>query len=245
MNSSILRPAFTQRLGQKLAEGASILLTGTEAQGSTRLLDDLSTFDMHLISIDFHTISSFTQFMETWSEQLFLPEKEEDPTLIVEAMKIQGGNWWFLWNHLSEIPLKNGQQKELMISALQDISLVPTLGFLGVSENSAGLEDWPLEEQKLPPLSYSRVKEEFHRHWPEKQLPQKIINKAFSHSHPYLFTQFLILKLQDQMPNHESMEDKLVKWEIEFNDQIGIATLSINKTPLTWWQRFFRLFREK
>ncbi len=244
--SPYLRPMFTQRIAQRLADGDTIIIIGDEKQGAKRLLDDLSTFDVHLIRIDFPSSASYQSLLDSWTKQLYIKDQIDDPSIIVEAMKLQGGNWWFLWDQIDQMPTLTELQRADLHAAIQEVAIIPTLGFIATSSQMQEATDWAATIQKLPPLAYSRIREEFHRKVPDISVPSSFINAVFSHSHSYLYLEFLSQKIVHLNPSTSTdMDSYLNEWQQEFHQQFHLPIANISHEPKGWWDSLKNSLKRK
>ncbi len=248
----LLRPVFTRRLGQKLYQGAVLNLVGTDAQGASRLLDDLMGMEManlRLLQVNMREFArSADLFVRGVSQALGFEEAAEDVGEIVDALQLHGGKLCLMLNHFDAI--ERGEDSgygEPFFAGLNRFFLIPNLSLLVVTEKPLEARlthvedflaqgDFEPELHKLPPLGFKRYQEELTRQFPSWKPTPAIVSAIFSHPMPYLFLERVVQRLESLGQEEPEIEEVTIReWRKQFDWDHGLETPeSAEAKP--WWK---------
>ncbi|MDP5171881.1 MAG: hypothetical protein NWR72_16650 [Bacteroidia bacterium] len=230
----LLRPVFTRRLAQQLTQGAVLNLAGREADGVSRLLDDLmgmEVADLRILQVDMREfVNGADGFVKGISQALGFEEPAQDFEEWVDALQLHGGKLCLILHHFDAV--ERGESYgygEAFFATLNRFFLIPNLSLIVVTEQPLearltdldsffAQSDFEPELHKLPPLGFKRYQEELHRQFPAWKPDPAIIMAIFSHPTPYPFFEYVLTRLHSLGQASPQVSEKVLKnWRADFD----------------------------
>ncbi|MEM6263838.1 MAG: hypothetical protein AAGI38_15095 [Bacteroidota bacterium] len=240
----LLRPAFTEKIAQRLRTGRSVLLIGTEGQGGQRLLEDLALLseeEQEVFQLRMEPVGSHKALLELICEQL---KMEEQPSIEDALKQLPSKSWLLISDPVQAIERLVEQQAvdsdfyQMIRKANNARVAFFTEGFA----NRSALNLKGYQEMRLPPLSYTRIKQELERSLPRIGDHSLLTNEVYRHVRPYQLLNFLKKELRHLKEPPSAA--RLLELRKQFDESQQLDTPE-RKVQMPWWKRLFSGWSKK